>query len=289
MSLGSGPPQRDKPVEVVMPADGVFVLESHHAANFRMEASLHEFLEVFYVLSGAGCFRIEGRSYDCRAEDVIVVPVGQLHQIEDRPDEPLSLYGICVAPSVWWQEPRLPDLLPAGRLRVQSHLIPQIRSTLRRMLFEQTLARPLSRIMILGMALQLLAMLARSHTAPKLRGPAEEVEATPVSHREAVRRYLEELRRAFFEPGDIDQAAARLGLSRRRFTQLFREVAGTSWSDHVTGLRIEHACRLLRETPRSIMAIAFECGYEDLSSFYRAFKRRMGLTPSEWRQRRTPA
>lgn len=277
---------RERPVEVVMPAHGVFVLESHHASNFRMELSAHDFLEVFYVIGGMGQFRITGEAHACRARDVIAVPVGQPHQIEDAPGEPLSLYAICVAPQVWEHEPRLPEFFPAGRLRAEERLVSQVQSHLRRMLFEQTLARPMSRAAIVGMTLQLLAALARSHAEGRPRG--ETGDAGPAGHREAVRRYVDGLRREFFEPGDIDRAAARLGLSRRRFTHLFREVAGASWSDFVAALRVDHACRLLRETSRSVMAITFECGYDDVSTFYRAFKRRTGLPPSEWRRRQAP-
>ncbi len=141
--------------------------------------------------------------------------------------------------------------------------------------------------MILGLTLQTLALLARSHADLGHRRRGEPFDSTS-GHRGAIRVYVDELRREFFEPDDLDRAAARLGMSRRRFTQLFREEAGTSWSDYVTGLRIDHARRLLRETNRSITAIAFECGYEDLSSFYRAFKRRAGLPPNEWRHRQPP-
>ncbi len=33
----------------------------------------------------------------------------------------------------------------------------------------------------------------------------------------------------------------------------------------------------------SIVSIAFECGYEELSSFYRAFKKATGRSPGDWR------
>ena len=111
------------------------------------------------------------------------------------------------------------------------------------------------------------------------------VAPTGHDHRQAVDRYLAELPDRFFEPTMLDQVAGELGMSRRRFTGLFRERAGESWADRVARLRVGHACRLLTDTPRSIAAIAFEVGYEDLSGFYRAFKRFVGVPPDAYRRR----
>ena len=85
----------------------------------------------------------------------------------------------------------------------------------------------------------------------------------------------------FYRVETVDSAAARLCLSRRRFTTLFREVAGTSWLSH---LRVQHAKVLLQSSDRTVLAIAFECGFEDVSSFYRAFKSVTGQTPDGWRK-----
>jgi AraC family L-rhamnose operon regulatory protein RhaS len=104
-------------------------------------------------------------------------------------------------------------------------------------------------------------------------------------YRQAVARYVADLPHRFFEATDLDHVAAELGMSRRCFTYLFRLTAGASWSAYLRRLRIEYACQLLQQTTRSILAIAFESGYEDLSSFYRAFKRQKGLPPREWRSR----
>jgi AraC family L-rhamnose operon regulatory protein RhaS len=275
--------QRLEPVDVQLPAHGVFILESHHAPGFRMAPSRHDFLEIFVVLQGSGSFVVADRSYPGRGGDVVVVPVGQVHQIHDQPDEPLSLYGICIAPRVYQIEHDLADALPAGRLNLPDLLLPRIRADLREMLFEQTLARPGHGLLLTGLALQLLSVLVRGTGTGK---GTEAVAATPPcsSCLLAVRQYVAELPQRFFEPTNLDRLAADLGMSRRRFTQLFRSVTGTSWLDHLTRLRIEYACQLLAQTQRSILAVAFECGYEDLSSFYRAFKRRKRLPPSEWRR-----
>ncbi len=44
------------------------------------------------------------------------------------------------------------------------------------------------------------------------------------------------------------------------------------------------ACRLLRETELALREIAAEIGYQDTAAFGRAFKARVGQSPSPWRQ-----
>jgi AraC family L-rhamnose operon regulatory protein RhaS len=275
--------QRLKPVAVALPDYGVFVLESHHAPGFSMAPSRHDFLEMFYVLHGRGSFIIANQHYPCRTNQVVVVPAGQIHYIEDNPTQPLSLYGICMAPAVLEVEGELAAALPPGRLNLNELIVPRVRADLRQMLYEQTLARPGYRSILVGLALQMIGLLVRGHLVRSRResGPSM---ATASGNLATVQQYVAELPQRFFEPSDIDRTAAALGMSRRRFTQLFRGVTGRSWLDHLTGLRINYACQLLRQTQRSVLAVAFECGFEDLSSFYRAFKRRMGLPPNEWRQ-----
>lgn len=98
-----------------------------------------------------------------------------------------------------------------------------------------------------------------------------------------VKSYADALAKEFWKNQDIDSVAQTLGLSRCRFTQLFREVVGVSWQKRVTRLRMTYAADLLRRTSLSIRSIAFECGYRDLSHFYRVFKQMHGKSPGQCR------
>ena len=66
---------------------------------------------------------------------------------------------------------------------------------------------------------------------------------------------------------------------------LFREVAGDTWFNTVRALRLAHARRLLRETGRSVTSICYECGFEDVSNFYRAFRAAERASPDAWRRK----
>jgi AraC-like DNA-binding protein len=59
---------------------------------------------------------------------------------------------------------------------------------------------------------------------------------------------------------------------------------GRSYSQFVNDYRIEYAKRLLQEDPdKKIASIYYESGFASEQTFFRAFKERTGMTPSEWR------
>jgi AraC-like DNA-binding protein len=89
----------------------------------------------------------------------------------------------------------------------------------------------------------------------------------------------------------IDQLAASQGISPRYVQMLFEE-QGTTFSEFVLERRLNSAWQMLRSARYadwSIMAIALEAGFGDLSHFNRRFKQRYLMTPSEVRaQSRQP-
>jgi len=276
--------KRQTPINVRLPEYGVYVLESHHAPSFRMGVERHPFLELFFVLHGRGRFEIDGIAHTCLTNDLVAIPPGCDHSIHDAPADPLALYAVCVSPELPALENDLLQSFPTGTLRVGNALASQARSIFRQLIFEQTHQRPFRPTVIVGLTLELIATLARwvvlDQSLPTRRGESRPGSAV---RRAEVERYVAELGHRFFERATLDGAAAELGMSRRRFTTLFAETTGQTWADYVAALRIQYARKLLRETSRSVAAIAFECGYEELSSFYRAFRRQTGDSPGHWR------
>ena len=263
------------PIEVEIPSHGVAVLESRHRADFFMPWRIDTYAKVLYVLGGHGRFCLDGREMELKAQHLCLVPPGCRHRLVDERGQPVRLLGLCldVENPAW--ENVAASLFETPGVMGNPALVQESAAALKRLLFEQSSAKSGWREMQIAGCGMLLVQL--------LRGRGEAAERTAVDR---VRWYVEEMSSSFYLNEQIDEVAERVGLSRRRFTQLFREVTGETWLQRLQSLRIKHACRILRDTNRSTKAIAFECGFESLPQFFRTFKRLKEMTPGEWRATR---
>lgn len=81
-----------------------------------------------------------------------------------------------------------------------------------------------------------------------------------------------------------DELAAVVHVSVRTLARRFVKHAGVAPLAHLQALRIERAKELLADTLQDFDTITAHCGYEDVSTFRRLFKRETGLTPAQYRQ-----
>lgn len=73
------------------------------------------------------------------------------------------------------------------------------------------------------------------------------------------------------------------GISEGYISTIFKEQDGINFADYVEQLRIEKACHLLTENLYKIADISDMVGYNSVQSFRRAFKRVLGINPTEYR------
>lgn len=74
-------------------------------------------------------------------------------------------------------------------------------------------------------------------------------------------------------------------MAERSFKRRFASVTGMSPMDYVHTLRLEEAKQLLETSDLAVEAVANEVGYEDASFFRRLFRRKVGITPTDYRRR----
>ncbi len=86
----------------------------------------------------------------------------------------------------------------------------------------------------------------------------------------------------------VEALAEQVFLSPSRLAHLFREQVGVSIVRWREDQRIMRAKLLLQTTPLSVATIGQQVGYDDQLYFSRVFKKRVGVSPSEYRKCATP-
>lgn len=82
----------------------------------------------------------------------------------------------------------------------------------------------------------------------------------------------------------VEALAARAAMSPRNFARCFRNETGTTPAAYVEQVRVEAARRLLQTTDLTVAAIARQVGIRHAETLHRAFRRRVGTTPEQYRQ-----
>jgi AraC-like DNA-binding protein len=116
-----------------------------------------------------------------------------------------------------------------------------------------------------------------------LRRPDEADRELPVF--QTVARAAEILRRDFAKQVMIEDVARTCGQSLRQLQRRFQTAFGVSPQEFLLKTRVLAAQRLLESTSRNSSEIAKLCGFIDASSFAQHFRKRIGMTPTEYRER----
>ncbi|THD60326.1 MAG: helix-turn-helix domain-containing protein [Phenylobacterium sp.] len=134
----------------------------------------------------------------------------------------------------------------------------------------------------LGVALALAVSLVK--LLERAGGPAQA--AMPFPAREPIRRVRHWIHDNLGEDLSVAQLARRAGMSQRNFARAFVQETEMTPAEFVELRRIAVARRLLDTSALGLQQIAFECGFSSTQALRRAFLRRSGVTPSEYRRGR---
>lgn len=104
---------------------------------------------------------------------------------------------------------------------------------------------------------------------------------------ERFRPVLEWVESHLHQPPAVTEMAGTMALDVDYFSALFKKTLGLSPKAWVLSRRLQKAASLLWDTPSKIREVAAACGFEDEAYFTRIFHQRMGVSPSDYRLRRT--
>ncbi len=83
----------------------------------------------------------------------------------------------------------------------------------------------------------------------------------------------------------LEDVSRTVDISSYYFSKLFKEETGENFIEYLTNIRIDQAKRLLQNRELSIKNICVDTGYSDPNYFSRIFKKQVGVTPTEYREK----
>ena len=99
---------------------------------------------------------------------------------------------------------------------------------------------------------------------------------------EQAQAYIEE---HFTSDLDVADVSRRVYLDRTHLYRVFMAELGISPSEYLLRRRLSLACSLLAQSGHSVTDIAMHCGFKSSALFCRSFKKSMGMTPLQYRQK----
>ncbi len=129
------------------------------------------------------------------------------------------------------------------------------------------------------------ALVAENHDALRV---SQNLAVTKTATRVDLYRKLSASRRwveaNYADAIDLEQMADIAMLNRHHFLRLFKKAFATTPHQFLIEIRLEKACNLLRQTDLSVSHICHAVGFDSISSFSGLFKKRLALTPTQYRK-----
>ncbi|WP_158560530.1 AraC family transcriptional regulator [Paenibacillus contaminans] len=258
--------------------------------NFDSFMHTHDFLEINYIAEGSGFHYINEEVLPVVSGDIFIIPVGTAHvyrPASTHSSSSLIVYN-CVFPAdqllTWCQA--IPHPFDGNRMFAQSaqdyyryHDSQHEAKTVFEQLHKEFLQHRLGyRTLLIMRVIELLILLYR------FENDSYAQELPPAAHRlDAVFTYV---KKNYHLPLTLEQMAAMVYLSPSHFHRLFKKTTSQTFIEYVQNLRMEESCKLLRTTALTIQDIASNVGYSDMQFFLRLFKKKMGVTPRQYRNKR---
>jgi AraC family transcriptional activator of pobA len=237
--------------------------------------ALHQFIG---VTEGGGSCVVDGEAFSLEAGSMVNIPNAVIHEFHFRP----ATEGYVVTVAV--QE--LPEVMRMSAANPTRLIKPFVIPMSERIaaLFPAIEAEfgsnevyhtPALRALVMQMAIEAVREEQRLRTTDAHRA------ASP-----RMGRFLPLIREHLRDRWTVREFASAAGVSRVHLNRLCQQTMGCSSQELIENVRFQEACRMLTYSELPIKQIGFEVGFEDSSYFSRAFRRKLGETPSRYRKRR---
>ena len=249
----------------------------------------HEEFELIYIKKGKGRITVDFKQYEVSSQDLIFILPGQLHGIRQYRDEGMEYENIIFHPDLLM--PKRADCsytnflepLLSGKVTVCSLFTPS-QSFYRELVGPINACDEICKTHPDGYEMYIKGMLFQFFFYLGKYGVQEKSSADTRQNTDKLKTVLKYIEEHYKEKISVTSAASLTGYSESHFMRYFKQLMGVSFVSYLNDYRLIMAARLLLYSEESIMEIAFDVGFENLSNFNRFFRKKYGMTPRQYRQ-----
>ena len=234
----------------------------HHTSRQNLQSFLFA-----VILDGKGSLNYEGQIRPLNSGDCFFIDCRTAHSYQSDPQQPWELLWVhfngCTTEEYYKLfSAQLPPVFhPVSTVKFVSLLQELMR------LNAETYAD--TEILTSGLLMNLLTALLTVNSITEETDSALQVKLkTVLAHIDA--NFTSDIR--------LDDLAKRFDISKYYLTREFKRAYGETIFQHIIGLRINYAKRLLRFTDKSVEEISSLCGFNDQSYFSKQFKKAENVT-----------
>ncbi|MGN1141549.1 MAG: helix-turn-helix domain-containing protein [Oliverpabstia sp.] len=248
----------------------------------RMPVHSHPYIEIFYLMSGSGSFSAGENQFKANANDFFIVHVGEPHAFTGTvpclhvcfqidPGILLKISGqdnllFCVNPGAW-------NMGAETFARLSALLLQLIHLKLER--------DPYMILMNRAFSYQILYLLLQ-HAQEKQENRPEDKKYQEEQRILKIRQYLYS---HFREPISLHGLAEYMFLSDAYLSKYIKKNFGQNFLSFLYAIRAENACiELVRFPDRSVLQIALDNGFPNISAFNKSFQKIYRITPIQYRK-----
>jgi YesN/AraC family two-component response regulator len=99
-----------------------------------------------------------------------------------------------------------------------------------------------------------------------------------------IKKIINHIHAHFDQELSLQEICELCGLNPTYLSRKFKEATGLSLFEYINRIRIERACRLLKQSQKTVLEISYQVGYNNISFFNRYFRKTMHMSPREYRK-----
>ncbi len=248
---------------------------------------LHECCEILFCISGGKTFFIDDRIYDVDDGDVFVLNQFEAHKITSDTERVFKRYVMEIHPEYLYASSTAEtDLSRCFTVRGNnvSHKLSLSESEAEKMkhIFGKMSAEASFGDDVLKniAALEILAMVNR-HFAEKNKHYTYHSDY----ENKTIEKALKYINENFSEKLSLEIVSKNCFVSINELCRLFKKHMGTTVTKYILSRRMTEAKKLLK-SGESVSSSAEKCGFTDYASFIRAFKRTVGVSPGQYKNKK---